>query len=78
MLVDAVVIEMVFVFVEEEVVVMHDGRGGADGGGEGGSGGHGGGEGSGCGGSGNTIFLTSVHFFKQKYINVIFNDNLTH
>lgn len=50
---------------------MHDGRGGADGGGEGGSGGHGGGEGSGCGGSGNTIFLTSVHFFIQKYINVI-------
>ena len=49
---------------------MHGGRGGADGGGGGGSGGRGGGKGSGGGGSDNIIFLRSVHFFIQKYINV--------
>lgn len=52
-------------------MVVHGGRGGADGGGGGGSGGPGGGEGSGGGGSDNITFLTSVHFFIQKYINVI-------
>ena len=52
-------------------MVVHGGRGGADGGGGGGSRGRGGGEGSGGSGIGNTIFLTSVHFFIQKYINVI-------
>ena len=63
-----------------EVVSVFDGRGGAgrtwlrggaDGGGGGGSGGRGGGKGSGGGGSDNITFLTSVHFFIQKYINVI-------
>ena len=44
------------------MLVVHGGRGGADGGGGGGSGG---------GGSDNITFLTSVHFFIQKYINVI-------
>ena len=55
-------------------MVMHGGRGGADGGGGGGSGGSGGsrgGKGSGGGGSDNIIFLRSVHFFIQKYINVV-------